>query len=265
MATEQGMKWDYINMEDDSDFLEYQFGSVHWKPISKKSTPMEFPVPKDININMMPFVVEPGYSTIPSEYREYIPFIDICVESIRTYSRRNTPLIYYLTIHECMVPASTSQRRPGLHTDAHSTESWGEGIPKGIGKWHPWGGGECGAEHVPRSGGIFMASTVAESTAVWDCQIKVPGLLGDCEDKRERLAKYGPTLLEANRIYWITDRTPHESVPLAQDTYRQYFRLVTENVGVWYEQHSTTNPLGVVPPDNVRIIHDNKFADFLLK
>ena len=90
-------------------------------------------------------------------------------------------------------------------------------------------------------------------------------MLGDCEDKRERLSKYGPTLLEANRIYWMTDRTPHEAVPLAQDTYRQYFRLVTEDVGVWYDQHSTANPFGVVPPENVRIISESKFADYLLK
>ena len=101
--------------------------------------------------------------------------------------------------------------------------------------------------------------------SVWDCQIKTPGLLGDCEDKRERLAKYGPTLLDANRLYWMTDCTPHEAMPLAVGTYRQYFRLVTERVGVWYEQHSTANPLGVRPPEGVQIITESKFDNFLLK
>ena len=100
---------------------------------------------------------------------------------------------------------------------------------------------------------------------MWDCEIKVPGLLGDCEDKRERLSKYGPTVLEPNRIYWMTDRTPHEALPLPEDTYRQYFRLVTENVSVWYDQHSTANPLGVVPPSTVRVISENKFNDYVLK
>ena len=65
MATQNGMRWDYSDMEADSDFLDYQYGSVHWKPISKKATPITFPAPKDININMMPFIVEPSYNTIP--------------------------------------------------------------------------------------------------------------------------------------------------------------------------------------------------------
>ena len=94
---------------------------------------------------------------------------------------------------------------------------------------------------------------------VWDCCVKQPGLLGDCEEIRELISEYGPTRLEANRLYWITDRTPHESLPLAQDTYRQFFRLVTEKVDVWYEQHSTPNPLGVVPPAGVKIITESKF------
>ena len=89
--------------------------------------------------------------------------------------------------------------------------------------------------------------------------MKQPGLLGDCEEIRELISEYGPTRLEANRLYWITDRTPHESLPLAQDTYRQFFRLVTEKVDVWYEQHSTPNPLGVVPPAGVKIITESKF------
>ena len=40
---------------------------------------------------------------------------------------------------------------------------------------------------------------------------------------------------------------------------RQYFRLVTSEVSVWYEEHSTPNPLGIKPPDSVKIIKGNKF------
>ena len=65
MATERGMRMDYGFVDADLEFLEYQFATVHWKPITKKSSPVTFPSPKDININMMPFVVEPGYPTIP--------------------------------------------------------------------------------------------------------------------------------------------------------------------------------------------------------
>ena len=94
---------------------------------------------------------------------------------------------------------------------------------------------------------------------MWDCSVLQPGLLGDCESIRGRIAKYGPTALQANRLYWITDRTPHESLALAQSTYRQFFRLVTSKVDLWYEQHSTPNPLGVVPPPAVRIVTESKF------
>ena len=60
-------------------------------------------------------------------------------------------------------------------------------------------------------------------------------------------------------MVWITDCTPHESLPLKAETSRQYFRLVTSEVSVWYADHSTPNPLGIKPPENVKIVHGNKF------
>ena len=40
---------------------------------------------------------------------------------------------------------------------------------------------------------------------------------------------------------------------------RQYFRLVTSQVSVWYADHSTPNPL-VSLPDDVQVIKGNKFG-----
>ena len=57
----------------------------------------------------------------------------------------------------------------------------------------------------------------------------------------------------------MTDCTPHESLPLKAGTSRQYFRLVTSDVSVWYADHSTPNPLGIVPEEEVKIVHGNKF------
>ncbi|KAI9359317.1 hypothetical protein DFJ73DRAFT_817841 [Zopfochytrium polystomum] len=63
-------------------------------------------------------------------------------------------------------------------------------------------------------------------------------------------------------MIWMTDRTPHESVPIeVPGTFRQYFRLVTSQVSVWYEEHSTKNELGVVPPETVVIVKGDKFRD----
>ena len=42
-------------------------------------------------------------------------------------------------------------------------------------------------------------------------------------------------------------RTPHESLPLKRKKFRQFFRVVTSRVSLWYRDHSTANPLGVVP------------------
>ena len=66
--------------------------------------------------------------------------------------------------------------------------------------------------------------------------------------------------LRAGELVWMTDSTPHESMPLARGTMRQYFRLVSGKISVWHSQHSTANPLGTVPPDDVKIAHGDKFA-----
>jgi hypothetical protein len=39
------------------------------------------------------------------------------------------------------------------------------------------------------------------------------------------------THLLPDAIYWMTDRTPHESLPLQASTLRQYFRLATSKAG----------------------------------
>jgi hypothetical protein len=58
--------------------------------------------------------------------------------------------------------------------------------------------------------------------------------------------------------FWLTDRTPHEALPQTESGHRQFFRLVTSNISVWFGKHSTSNP-NVHIPDNVTIIEDDKF------
>ena len=41
---------------------------------------------------------------------------------------------------------------------------------------------------------------------------------------------------------------------------RQFFRLVTSEVSLWFEEHSTKNPPGVVPDPNItKIVKGSKF------
>jgi len=62
----------------------------------------------------------------------------------------------------------------------------------------------------------------------------------------------------------MTDRTPHESLSIpvsaGNNIRRQYFRLVLGPVSAWFADHSTPNPLGFVPPPEVRIIRGDKFV-----
>ena len=88
-------------------------------------------------------------------------------------------------------------------------------------------------------GGIFMASNVANTTAVWNCQIRDEdgdfiGPHGDIERFRGLLGPCARTL-DAGELVWMTDRTPHESLPVpvqadGSPARRQYFRLVIGSV-----------------------------------
>jgi len=72
-----------------------------------------------------------------------------------------------------------------------------------------------------------MPSQIAGSTAVFDCVIDdlpaVAGPLGSLETLRAALHEIAgpPTILDANELCWMTDHTPHESLPLESGGYRQ--------------------------------------------
>jgi len=68
----------------------------------------------------------------------------------------------------------------------------------------------------------------------------------------------GPISLQARELIWMTDRTPHESVPLEIGGLRQFFRLVTGGIDTWFAAHSTPNPLGIQP--EAKIVAFNKFT-----
>merc|ERR1712039_140944 len=112
-----------------------------------------------------------------------------------------------------------------------------------------------------------MASNVDLSCRIWDCEVDplVIGELGSLEHLRDILEtseEYPSKFLTAGDLVWLSDLTPHEALPLAMDSYRQYFRLVTHKVSVWYEKHSTKNPLGIVPdPEITRVLDYDKFVD----
>eukprot|EP01060_Flectonema_neradi_P025983 TRINITY_DN3482_c1_g2_i3.p1 TRINITY_DN3482_c1_g2~~TRINITY_DN3482_c1_g2_i3.p1 ORF type:complete len:264 (+),score=47.84 TRINITY_DN3482_c1_g2_i3:499-1290(+) len=242
---------------------------------------------------MMPFVLG-EISSLPEEYHQYWPMI---LQYGREISGEGC--VCYLTIQESLVQAGTSQRRPGLHIE---TPGCVENLPPqfrfGMGRNRRlyWG---SGAMSVSTRGGNIMASTVANSCKLYNVRLNSNRLIekgfvgphGDvshlqgiiekaCERRERYLDTYGErsfstpdkwntwrgesiTTMKPNTMYWFTDRTPHESLPLSEDTYRQYFRLVSEDISIWFADHSTPNPLGTVPPPEVTILKGNKFEDLL--
>ena len=49
----------------------------------------------------------------------------------------------------------------------------------------------------------------------------------------------------------MSDRAPHESLPMKTTTMRQFFRIMTSEVEFWFKDHYTANPMGVLPDPRV--------------
>jgi hypothetical protein len=183
----------------------------------------------NIMVNMMPIIFGVD-ETVPTFLHEYLPIINKC----NLLKGRHA----YLTVHESFVKAGTSQRRAGIHTEGYNTGGWGGG----------WGGGlqENFEEEKPDAykAGLFFASNDG-SCNIWNCTIPT----SQVNEYGQLLTKLysEPHKMEANRLYWLTDRTPHEALRVGNDTERQFFRLVSEEISVWFSQHNTPNPLGVQP------------------
>eukprot|EP01103_Thecamoeba_quadrilineata_P007675 TRINITY_DN17521_c0_g1_i1.p1 TRINITY_DN17521_c0_g1~~TRINITY_DN17521_c0_g1_i1.p1 ORF type:complete len:305 (-),score=10.67 TRINITY_DN17521_c0_g1_i1:116-1030(-) len=212
-----------------------------------------FPEPRNININMMPFILGKK-SSLPKELQGYWSLISRCPINLEEISK-----IGYLTIHEELIEKGHSQRRAGLHTESPGILRCDDSKIKFSTRSLPWGGG-----HYKKPifyGGIYMASNISDSCRVWNAKIEdmheIVGPYGDVEHLRNFLGN-GETM-KSKEIWWLTDATPHESLPLTTKQYRQYFRVVTSEVNVWYPSHSTSNPTGVVPGPTTLIVQGDKF------
>ena len=220
-----------------------------------------FPENRGRYCNMLPFRFD-DLTTLPTEFHGYIDLIQRCQSHSTDYARRD-PCVAYLTVDERAPAPGASQRRPGLHCErAGATGSHME-PPEAFG----WGYGTvCFKDCAQPTGGIFMASTVGGTTRIWNTRVcdaagdGVIGPHGNLERLRPLLdGRVESHTLEANELAWMTDRTPHESLPVPDGAPRQYFRLVVGTVDLWYAAHSTANPR-VPLPDTVRVVTGDKFA-----
>eukprot|EP01084_Bolivina_argentea_P095226 171214_1 len=238
------------------------------------STPLRFPEPLNLNINMMPFIMSNTFdeSKLPSYLTRWWFVIQRCLrsgQSMGSYDESQVNKIGFLTIQESLIDANKTQRRPGLHVETPGNITGAGDIQRifvtnshrQFDRYMNWGAGYYAKQ---QTGGIYMLSNVSNSCCFWNCKIDcddVIGHLGNIEHLRQNLSDKCKVMMKRNVIYWMTDRTPHEALSIEGKQYRQFFRLVTKDVSVWYEKHSTKNPHGVVLDPNVTtIIKQDKFA-----
>lgn len=217
---------------------------------------VKFPEPTGQNVNMMPFIFG-DKDSLPTYLQYYFPLIERC-----PYMKDDIGKVGYLTVHESYVDVGKAQRREGLHIESPGTFADGENAPSFTpGIEHHWGSG-CFYGPDKYDGGIFMASSVADTSEVWDALVdnRVPGIVdrhGGCEHLRHLIGQ--GTKLRAGELVWMTDCTPHEALPQKESGHRHFFRVVTPCVSHWYADHSTCNPK-VPLPSNVTVVEGNKFV-----
>jgi hypothetical protein len=219
-----------------------------------------FPKPNEdeaLNINMMPIKINQRIPGMCSRYHYVILNCQV--------SNRDPEHVAYVTIQEGWVPVGQTQRRPGLHIERPGSIYDGGKTERGTSR-RGWGMGSM-IDDVPKDG-IYMASSVADSCKVWPVLITSPEEVTDSHGGMEPMRKYlgEGRSLKANELCWITDRTPHEALPIqapaddptATMVYRQFFRLVAGKISVWHSKHNTPNPEGVLP--DAPISDEDKFA-----
>ena len=247
-------------------------GSLMKSPFLRDK-PLKFPKPRDLDINMMPVKLFDD-STWPVNCKPYMRVL-----------RSHCPMAYaylttYLTVQECLVPVGSCQRREGLHIERPGRCGEARVVQKPSlddhekyynSEYHGicWGLGYCDYGLDLPVDGIYFASNIADSSRVFDALIVSPE---NVTDKHGGIEPMRPYLgeghkLKANELCWITDRTPHETLPVqapeddptATHVYRQFVRLVAGKISVWHSKHNTPNPTGLQP--DAPISDEDKFSE----
>jgi hypothetical protein len=193
----------------------------------------------------------------PSSLPNYLqPYYETCIASCNVMPYE-IGKVCYLTVSEGYVRAKDTQRRGGIHVEAPGIYLLKDSTFV-AGLENVWGLGRA-VTPDELHGGIFMASTVDSTCAVWDALVESNASM----DSHGGVDHLRPLLGEARRVggnelIWMTDKTPHEALPQKYNGHRQYFRLVTSEISLWYEDHSTPNPK-VPLPAHVKIIRGSKF------
>jgi hypothetical protein len=198
-------------------------------------TKIDFPKYSGTRCLMMPFIQGDPHS-LPDAYLAYADVIQA------VFFKKGD--IGYLTIDESVAKKDKPHRgarattNRALHTEA------GRIPEKFYGVWGGGGGG-WGKKHlVTLDAGVevMLANNLDNSCAIWDAIHQNTSVDGDIGYASVQYPYEDAIMMQAGDVHKIGIFTPHESLPVKQDTNRQFLRIVSAGV-YGREPYFTPNPL----------------------
>lgn len=187
---------------------------------------LDFPEFTGERIMMMPVILG-KLDGIPEQYKTLIKSLYWRIE------RRFYGEIGYLTIDEKELKAGETLRRGGLHVDGYYH-----------GRCGAWGGG--GGWGSVGNGMLTLSSTS-------HCRAYLGIIKGSPKDEGECdhliMPNEGVTF-DAREVYWVDGACVHESLPVEEDTKRQFIRLSMPSNAPWFKGY-TKNPTGILPSNEI--------------
>lgn len=169
---------------------------------------------------MMPFI-QGDSDSLPEQYKGYSSIID------STFLNKGD--IGYLTIDELPVikgvahRAAKSKTNRAIHTEV--------GIRPN--KIYAWGGGGWGRSHTVELDSdvkILLANNTDDSCAIWNRTHYDTSIDGDIGHYSELYPYSESEMMKAGEVHKIGILTPHESIPVKENTNRQFLRIVSSGV-----------------------------------
>jgi hypothetical protein len=193
---------------------------------------IEFPTFQSKRCLMMPYV-QGRPESVPESLRTGYESIleDLAFEPGQTG---------WLTIDESVVQAGSAHRGDrskhgrALHTEVNNESRWGGGSGGGWGKKSP--------VYLTRDTRILVASSLGGTTAVWDAEQTDTTEDGDIGHLAHLYPMETAKILSPGEVVEFGIFTPHESLPVAQSTPRQFIRIIGQGVS-GREDYFTINPL----------------------
>lgn len=198
----------------------------------------------DLTLNLFPVPIDRNFD-LPKQFNEFTDTIDDILKLIPF--DENSSNQHYITIDSKFFTKPESLRREGLHVDGNfcgdpnftgltwggtqTVPTWGGCCIIGhdvITNWvSPYGVKPPIGKYISEDlGGIFVASTeVGCKVFTGDTDIRV-GSEGDVEHARKVIeSSMKESILEANKLYFMTSNTPHETLLIDKGKRRTLIRV----------------------------------------